>query len=192
MSSFDTSQLVERGQNLLSDIHFFATRLSAASCNALAVVNPVVADTQLKESWPLGFGPAIERRIREMAVSSLHSVGNLAVTEATAIPKVFMGSKIYDNALTQAYGVEAPRKNFALDVVGWAERMGSEGWSLLARMVVLGRTRVEVEVYEDNEAARAYFDTLIAGNHLAQAEIAQGLQSHVRLSDRVIIDNPLL
>jgi hypothetical protein len=192
MTSFDTSKLVERGQSLETEINTFADGLSAASRNAIQGTNPKLAGTELGEEWPLTVDFIIEQRLAGMVSPRPRSIGSVAVKAEAPVsfPETFLEDKIRNDALEEAYGSEAPRQAFARDVVGWVNKMEQTGWSLLVRMNVGDGGRVELGLYEDNDATRAYFDTLTDGSRLTAGDIAEGAEPYARLGERVIVDNP--
>jgi hypothetical protein len=192
MTSFDTSKLVERGQSLGADIHTFADGLSAASRSAIEATNPGLEGTELGDEWPLSVDFIIEKRLAEMVSPTPRSIGSVAVRAETpaSFPVMFLEDKIRNDALEQAYGSEAPRHAFARDILGWVSKMEQESWSLLVRMSVADEGRVELGVYEDNDATRAYFDTLTNGSCLTPEDIAGGAKPYAWLGERVIVDDP--
>jgi hypothetical protein len=194
MTSFgDISGLVERGESLRADVHNFAERLSAASRVAIEATNPLLAGTEVGEEWPLTFDLTIEQRLAEMVIPSPRYVGEAAAVKekpTSARTEMFMEDKIRNDALEEAYGTEAPRQAFALDVMGWASRMEQADWPILVRMSVLDRGRVEVGVYEDNADTRAYLSALTDASRLTEGDIAEGAQPYAYLGERVVVDDP--
>jgi hypothetical protein len=192
MTSFDTTQLVERGQSLQVDVHTFAEQLSNASRLAINATNPALAGTELGDEWPLTFDLTIEDRLTGMVAAKPRAVGKVAVAgeESTSIPEMFIEDKIRNDALAEAYGSEEPRHAFTLDLLGWLGKMEQAGWSVLARVNVSDLGRIELGLYEDNDSTRSYFDRLVDRGRLTEADIAEGAEPYTYLGERVVVDDP--
>lgn len=192
MTSFNTSEFIERGEKLHADISDFAQRLSLASRTAIGATNPALAGTELGDEWPLSFDLTIMHRLAEMATPTTRSIGRVAVGGEQIEPprpEMFIEEKIRSDALEEAYGSDAPHQAFALDLLGWTNRMEEAGWSLLVRMDVSARGRIELAFYEDNDTTRAYFNSLTDVNSLTKVDIAEGTQPYAYLGERVVVDD---
>lgn len=160
MNDFDTSRMVRRGEELSNDIEDYARRMSEASRAAINDTNPGLEDTELGIEWPLTDNDIVVQRLISMVVPTTRSIGIIAVDVEKPemdIPEVFMGDKVRNDVLVEAYSDDNHRRAFALDVLGWVKRMEMAGWRLLVRISVFDLSRVELDIYEDTDKSRAYF-----------------------------------
>lgn len=191
MNLFDPSPLTEQGEKLRSNIHKFAGDLSDASRDSVKKTNSALEGTELGEEWPLTSSPIIEQRVAEMAMP--RSIGYIAIGREQpqpTVPEIFMGDKIRNSVLAEAYGDDQPREAFARDVLNWINKMHETGWSLLAQLFVDDMSRVELRIYTDNEAGRNYFDTLTSTANLTPEDVDEGAEPYAWLGERIIVDDP--